>query len=203
MVLMSTKLVPELQWYFGTFLRSTILNKYKILYPAVLDCPCLNENRSFIRLLFDDNWPKTYTSYRYLYREETNKGSWPQQVKTRLCIYPNSGQCFLSDRDPPEADNNLFNLQDDDLLMLDKLLEYRCVDSTSTVTLTMDYNSLTTNLSKMIFLYLDLKLNNAYERYNNEVLISSESSVLECCYEVYLGENMFNFRSTYIVFSKE
>jgi hypothetical protein len=200
MVLLSTKLVPELQYYFSTFLRASTLNKYSITYPAVLDCPCLDQNKSFIRLLFDDNWPKTYTSYRYLYREETNKGSWPEQVKTRLCLYPVSGKCYLSDRDPPEANINLFNLQDDDILVLDKLLEYRCADSTSIITLDIDYNLLTTNLSKMIFLYLDLKINGSYERYNDETLISAESSVLECLYEVYLGENMFDFRTPHTVF---
>jgi hypothetical protein len=52
----------------------------------------------------------------------------------------------------------------------------------------------------MIFLYLDLKINGSYEPYNSEVLISNESSILECCYEVYLGENMFNFRATHTVF---
>ena len=199
-MLLSTKLVPELQYYFATFLRATILNKHGIFYPAVLDCPCLDGNKSFVRLLFDDKWPKAYTFYRYLYREETNKGSWPQQVRTRLSVYPSSGKCYLSDRDPPEADINLFNLQSDDLLMLDKLLEYRTADSTSTVVLTMDYDLLATTLSKMIFLYLDLKINGSYERYNDEALISSESSVLECFYEVYLVENMFNFRAASTVF---
>jgi len=198
MVLMSTRLVPELQYYFSVFLRASTLNKYRVTYPAVLDCPCLDENKSFIRLLFDDNWPKSFKSYRYLYREETNKGSWPGDVRTRLALYPSSGECYLSDRDPPDANINLFNLQDDDLLMLDNLLEYRCEDSTATITI--DYDSLSTNLSKMIFLYLDLKINGSYERYNNESLISDESSVLECFYEVYLGENMFNFRATHTVF---
>jgi len=199
MVLASTKLVPELQYYSSTFLRASILNKYRITYPAVLDCPCLLENRSFIRLCFDDNWSRTYTSYRYMYREVNMQG-WPEQVRMRLAIYPTSGRCYLSDWDAPDADLNLFNLQDDDILMLDKLLEYRTVDSTSTVTLTMNYDDLSTNLSKMIFLYLDLKLNGSYERYNDEALISNESSVLESCYEVYLGEQMFNFKATNSVF---
>jgi hypothetical protein len=199
MSLASTKLVPELQYYFATFLRNSIVNKYKVPYPAVLECPCLEENRSFIRLMFDDNWPKIYISYRYLYREVGIQG-WPEAVKTRLALYPSSGKCYLSDWDPPEADINLFNLETDDILMLDKLLEYRTVDSTSTVTLTMNYDDLSTNLSKMIFLYLDLKLNGSYERYNDEALISNESSVLESCYEVYLGEQMFNFKATNSVF---
>ena len=255
MVLASTKLVPELNYYFATFLRNSILNKYRITYPAVLDCPCLDENKSFIRLLFDDNWPKTYTLYTYLYRE-VNITYWPEAVRTRLALYPISGTSFVSDADST-ADIDLFHLQDDDTLMLDKLLEYRTADSTSIVTLTMDYVDLSTNLSKMIFLYLDLKINGSYERYNDEVLISGEywqsnhiytlgewcveshvlawfkcttlgisgpeepawnftlgtttidgtviwtacvPKVLESCYEVYLGENMFNFRAINAVF---
>jgi hypothetical protein len=134
-----------------------------------------------------------------MYRE-ANRESWPKDVATRLSIYPVSGRCFLSDWDPPEADVNLFNLEANDITMLDKLLEFRTVDSTSTVVIDIDYNDLTTNLSKMIFLYLDLKINGNYERYNNEILISDEGLVLECCYEVYLVESMFNSRAIHTVF---
>ena len=198
-MLLSTKLVPELQYYFATFLRASILNKYRITYPSVLDCPCLLENKSVIRLMFDDNWPKTFTPYRYYYREVNMQG-WPEQVRTRLALYPTSAKCFLSDWDYPEADINLFNLETDDILTLNKLLEYRTADSTSTVILDIDYVDLSTNLSKMIFLYLDLKLNGSYENYNDEALICNESSVLESMYEIYLGENMFNFRATEQIF---
>jgi len=187
----STRLVPELNYYFSVFVRTSILNKYRVTYPAVLTCPCLDENKSFIRLLFDDNWPKTYTTYRYLYRE-VNMAGWPEQVRTRLAIYPSSAKCYLSDWDSPDATLNLFNLEVDDLLLLNRLLDYR---TTTTYISDIDYTTLTTPLSKMIFLYLDLMINGSYENYNDETLISSESLVLESCYEIYLGEKMFNFKA--------
>jgi len=199
----STRLVPELNYYFSVFVRTSVLNKYRVTYPAVLTCPCLDENKSFIRLLFDDNWPKTYTTYRYFYRE-VNMAGWPEQVRTRLAIYPSSAKCYLSDSDPPDADNNLFNLEVDDLLLLNKLLEYRTSDDPSGVSISeIDYITLNTPISKMIFLYLDLVINGNYENYNTETLISSESSVLESCYEIYLGEKMFNFKAVDTIFRKE
>ena len=65
--------------------------------------------------------------------------------------------------------------------------------ATSVVITDIDYSSLSTPLSKMIFLYLDLQQNNNYINYDNEDLVSSVSSTLECCYEVFLVETMFNY----------
>lgn len=193
----SNTLVGELQYFFGNFLKRTALNKSGVPYPVSLSDSLFSENRSFIRLLFDDTWPRIYTSYRYLYREDTTR-TWPSAIKTRLLLYPVTGRYFIADDDPPVCNTNIFSLTTDatninDLQILDKLLEYRTADSTASIILDIDYNSLSTQLSRMVYLYLDLKLNNSVLNYDNETLLSIPSSVLECCYEVYLVENMFNY----------
>ena len=182
-------LIPDLNYYFTSFVRKSILNKYQVPYASQLLDILFIDNRSFVRLLFDSEWPKTYSSYRYLYRL-TNRNEWPDIVRSRLSLFSRPTY-YLCDSDSNSI--NIFLLQNDDLTLLDKLLEYRTLDSTSVVITDIDYSSLSTPLSKMIFLYLDLQQNNNYINYDNEDLVSSVSSTLECCYEVFLVETMFNY----------
>ena len=125
--------------------------------PANIPTIYLDENKSFIRLLFDDGWQSYDHNYRYLYRVAP-KTAIPQEVLLRLMVYPISARYYLSDSDDPTICNlNIFNLQPDDLMMLDKLLEYR-LDATSASIIGIDYDTLTTNLSKLIYIFLDLEI---------------------------------------------
>lgn len=191
MPLSSTNLIPELQYYFGSFLRSSRLNKYQIKIPATFSESIVTP-ASFIQLLFDDNWSSTYTSYKYCYREETSKSAWPSTLRDRACLYSQSAKYYTLDdtNNLDSTSTNIFQLQSDDLTMLDKLLEYR-LDSTVVILTDIDSTALTTNLSMLIYRYLDLQINNNYQAYNNTTLISSASIILEVSYETYLIEKMF------------
>jgi hypothetical protein len=78
--------------------------------------------------------------------------------------------------------------------MLDKLLEYR-LDGTSVTLVDIDSTALSTNLSILIYRYLDLRINNNYQLYNNTTLIANLSIILEVSYEAYLIEKMFLYIS--------
>ena len=193
MSLSSTKFVTELQYYFENFVEGSQLNKYQLKSPTTFSSAYITP-ASFIQLLFDDNWPSTYTSYKYCYKL-LNRTSWTGAIRDRLGIYSQSAQYYIIDPECPtncndSTSNNIFLLQSDDFTMLDKLLQYR-LDDTSVTIADIDSTALTTNLSLMVYRYLDLKLNNNYLPYNNTTLISSTSFVLEVCYESYLIENMF------------
>ncbi len=192
-MLTSTIFIPELNYYSGMFLKSISLNKNHLPISAEF-----SENyiipTSFIQLLFDDNWSKNFNNYKYLYTRMISKYSWPQTFRDRLLIYPNSAQYYiLSPEDSTSSTNiNIFNLQNDDFLLLDKLLQYR-LDTTSVTIIDIDSTALTTNLSVLIYKYLDLKLNNNYQSYNDTILISDETKPLEVLYESFLIENFFTF----------
>jgi len=194
-ILSSTIIVPELQYYFGNFLLSSQLNKYQIKIPATFSQSIVTPT-SFIQLLFDDSWPVIYTSYKYCYAEETDKSSWPSTLRDRGCIYSQSVKYYnlSSSNNIDSTSSNIFNLKSDDLMMLDRLLTYR-IDSSSANISDIDSTSLTTNLSLMIYRYLDLQINNNYQPYNNTTLIADASILLEVMYEVYLIEKMFQYIS--------
>lgn len=187
----TANLVPELQNYFEEYVNTSILNKGIISAPATIESPYDNiDNTSFVRLLFDDNWPVDATSYNYLY-EEVNRSLYPWVVKTRLMVYNLIGKYWISDS---TANQNIFELVSDDFRLLNKLLEYR-TDQTCTID-DIVFDDLTTSLSKLIYIYLDLKLNDSCEHYNTPDIISNENEILANCYEAYIIENVFNFVSS-------
>ena len=339
MLQFSTKLILELQYYFRKMIIGSSLNQNNIPYPAQIEEYTLKENKSFIRMLFDDNYP--WSTYRYLYRR-VELISLPDFIRTRLAIFPHSGAAYVCDFDiipdydlnsncptnlegschcnhphnpysghctaynpeliecpfqgtcrecdsnntgcptfiecstchvcPPDncptydpryimecADSgrcpdsircpnsgmicayylsgcinpdscfvrdsglvqtydngnccpcdstadfnyNFFCLKTDDFTMLNKLLQYR-QDSSSTTIVDIVYSDLETCLSRLIYIYLDLKLNENYSLYDNLELISGPECCEECgccnlCllypYETYVGEEIFKFIS--------
>jgi hypothetical protein len=204
MIVASAILVPELQHFFREFVIGSAVNKYKI--PAPVDIPLLQlepKNRgSFVELLFNDDY--TYNYYRYLYKPNPSWGCIPQVALNRLQIYPGAGKYMKLDA---TDGTNTFCLKQHDLTMLNALLTYRqdstavtIVDATNVLTfdsstniLTVDYNFLNTNLSKLIYLFLDLKIRNNIDKYNNVTLVCD--TVLEACYEAYVLDQYFKFVS--------
>ena len=196
----SYSLVPELQHWFNHFVINSKVNKYRV--PPPVDIPQLYlENNSFIDMLFNDNYKQT--SYEYRYRNEDNPFCVPRVAATRLQVYPGMTQYMVLD----SSGTNIFNLTDDDFATLDALLVYRN-DSTSLVIVdstAVDFigdatsgilyatlDSLTTELSKMVYLYLTLQLYGRFQEYNNEQLIST-GGMLQTCYETYLVDQYFCF----------
>ncbi len=201
MPLYSTKLVAEFQHEFNRFISSSALNKYKLPIPTDIPDVYFVTQNSFIKLLFREEW--IYNSYFYLFMENTSRISWPSLIRNRLCIYPYSSQFFELTSDGTSG-VNFFNLQQDDLTLLDALMQYR-VDSISieennsntfdsnTSTLNASFGSLTTRLSKLIFLYLKLKVLQDYSDYDNGTIISDQTNVLEMAYETYVMDEIFKF----------
>jgi len=165
-IVTSADLVPELQHWFYIFVVNSIVNRYGVPAPADVDSNCVNylTQDSFIELLFNENYDGTV--YHYLYTADTSKTNWTYGVMTRLNLYPGAATYYrLSQSD---SGQNVFNLQSSDLTMLDALLAYRTdgtavsiftIDSTSSLTfdstslvLYANYNSLPTELSKLIYL---------------------------------------------------
>jgi hypothetical protein len=201
MTLSSTILIPELQYWFQQFVLTTNLNKSEIPIPTTLDVVYLPQ-KSFIELLFNDNYP--YLEYKYNYLADTNVYGWPYTVRNRLMIYPVSARYYTLN----DHGTNFFNLSHDDFVLLDALVAYRH-DTTAVIHLSIDttqqniyfdstsvilyanFNLLNTNLSKLIFLYLDLKLYNRYTNYDTTALISR--TTLESLYEAYVLEYMYDY----------
>lgn len=189
----SRRISADLQYWFDQFLISTEMNKYEIPGAAIETSIDVASEKTFHELLFNDDY--SHTSYRYLYREIEDRLSWPSSVKSRMLLQPMQARYFVADDDDPEVCSvNLYNLQVDDIIMLDRLLIYR-IDTGNATLAGLDYDSLTTNLAKMIYIYLDMKLNDDYSKYDSVALMSAGADLLETLYETYLSENIFKYIS--------
>lgn len=191
MTVSSANVVMGLQYWFGKFLLTTTLNKNQIPYPSEIRDTYFENDRSFIRLLFDDNWPTDYTSYNYMFFEYKISTTSPPEVARRISIYP-SPKIYLC---KPDGNINFFNLKNDDLLMLDKLLEFRITtDSTAIQDIVIDSTAeYDTVLANLIHTYLDLEINGNYAKFDNTNLLCND--LLTCLYEIYITEKMFKFIS--------
>ena len=191
MSLQNTILVPELQYFMERVVTKSNLNKNQTLAPA--NAAFIDPtSRSFIRLLFDDTWPTDFSFYYPLFLK-TSISDCPTLLRQRLMLYPMSAAYFMADS---SGDTNLFNLQNDDFHLLSALLEFK-TQGTHFQFDQYNFNDLITNLSKLIFIFLDLKINNKDIYYDNDIILSNDGNVLENCYEFYIQELLFDHFSNY------
>ncbi len=199
----STIVVPELQLWSHRFVLTSDVNKYEVPYPPETPTHCYPQG-SFISMLFDDSYPYDY--YKYLYAEKEDRLSWPWIVRQRLLVYPRSAKYMIIN---DTIGTNLFLLQQDDFTMLDGLLAFR-IDSTAVVliddstapvsfdstsgVITASLETLTTELSKLIFVFLDLCINRNTSNYDTNVPISTDHA-LQTVYELYVIDKYFEIVS--------
>jgi len=177
-----------------------MVNKHQIPFPVDINTLFLTGG-GVVELLFSDTF--SHSDYKYLYSEE-DRENWPSQIRQRLMIYASS-KVLVSD----STGVNIFNLQNDDHRMLSTLMKYRqdstsvvIIDSTADISITDttagitiitgDFSSLTTSLSKLIFLYLDLHINNHIHGYFDTNVISTDSEFLASCFELKLIDDYFS-----------
>ena len=205
-IVASTIVTSELEIQTRNFIIDSAVNKFGVPFPPELPETCFPEG-SFITMLFDECYDLDY--YKYLYEPIEDKLSWPAVVSRRLNVYPVSGRYMeLNDTNG----TNIFNLQADDFTMLDALLVYRqdstglvVIDSTASVSLVVDttadvviltasLNTLTTELSELIFVYLDLVVNKNISNYSSNIPISTDYA-LKTIYELFVIDKYFNYMS--------
>lgn len=201
-VLSSTKLVPELAYWFDNFVTNSVVNKNQVPSPVSIPLVYLPQ-KSFIELLFNEDY--SYTEYNYVYAEHSYDYNMPYIARNRLSVYPGSARYL----ECGETGVNTFTLKPHDYVLLDALLAYRIdstnvtivdstsvelIDTTAGIILKARYSILGTELSKLIYLYLDLRIYNNYSHYNNESIVSS-GKLLESSYEVYVLDQIYKIIS--------
>ena len=220
MIVANSQLVPEFQYWFNNFVKTSIVNKNEIPIPVEVDISFIPRG-TVVELLCNENY--SYDDYTYFYKNES-MSCWPTLTAMRLNIYPNSQ--YLISATEVEGGSNIFNLQADDFLMLDALLAYRhdstsviimdatsvevvtdgtsshevIIDSTSATIITdttsgityvyANLDVLSTSLSKEIYLYLMLHLYDDWMLYDTLEIISN-CSLLATCFELKLMDDYY------------
>jgi hypothetical protein len=147
-------------------------------FIEVLFCEAISDSTS------GDIYP--YPIFNYKFRKIDDPYSWDSLTRRRSRVYPSTTTYYICDK---EATNNIFSLTSQDLNLITKLLQFK--QTGSTIIDDMVYEDLTSNLSKLIYLYLDFKINNDYSLYNNSNILADSSSLLENIFEYYLIQEIF------------
>jgi len=237
----SAKLFPDLQKYFSKYLKTNQVDRYEVPIPGDIYPEHFSDCRSFIRLLFDDDW--NHPNYTHCYTRIDDRSAWPISVRDRLMVYAHTEyhlpccdstnlnlvyqQCdststeYLNSIDHNLSDccidttssSNVFSLEPEDFLLLDALNIYRC-DSTAVIIyeqttlstnslvllpdehkwlLSVSFSSLNSPLAKLIFIYLNLKVNLDYIFYQWNGTNHLSNNLIEHLYEIYVIDNVFQY----------
>lgn len=176
---MSHQYIPELDYFFQNYWISRgEINTEKVKRPEI-ETEYSFEDACFLELLFSQTFNYQYYNYRFA---TISVSSFSKPIRDRLQSNYNSLTCYISS--DSTSDMNIFSLASDDITMLDKLLEYRTTSTTNISNIV--YDNLTTNLSKLIYIYVDLVVNGAYSRLNDASILSDNDNLLDSLFEIYV-----------------
>lgn len=172
--------IPELDFnvekYWGDRGEITI---HDFQIPVLEDNETKFSEGSFLELLFSQTFDMDDYTYRF---KEVTISTFSKHIRERLQSSGSLIKCYIST--DSTNDINIFSLEADDFTMLDKLLDYRKDEE---ITLdNVEYDNLTTTLSKLIYLYLDILVFNSYEAFNTLDMISTEGDLLGNLFETYV-----------------
>jgi hypothetical protein len=177
---------PELNYYFYNYWMNygKIVSDF-IFIPESYDLTTDNviEKNSLFSLLFN----RSFSSEEYYYLfDEITLSDLPRGIKERIGysgseihIYQGAPSGIMG-----STSENILNLQTDDLMMMDLLLQYRIGNMPSLVGIYHD--NLSTTISKLIYRYLDFKLNANFSWFNTNTLISDQTNIVEVILELYI-----------------
>lgn len=177
---MSYRYIPELDFYFRSYWSERGEITIDNISIPVID----SENQelptgSFLQLLFSQTFDSTTYTYLFVETEITDLS---KTLKERLKTSGSTIEVYMST--DSEDEENIFSLESDDFTLLSKLLDYRLGKTPSLSSIV--YNNLSTTLSKLIYIYLDLVLNQNYSRLNDSSVYSEEGNTLESLFEIYV-----------------
>jgi len=166
---------PEMNHYFKEY--------WKDYGEITVDCVSLPEidnynapTGSVFQLLFDNNYAENTGYFLFSIIPKT---SLRKSLRERLDYIGSSIICYEA-----SEETNVFEFTSQDIELFDLLLTYRLYETPDLSSI--DYNILETRLSRMLFAYLDLMVNQNYEYINSESLMSDNMNMLETLFEIYL-----------------
>lgn len=135
--------------------------------------------KSVFDLLFNNVYAEDSYQYKFNLVENTFL---PKRIKERLNYSYNHISIYLSSIDSTAL--NVMSFTTENITMFDLLLQYRKGETPDLSSVT--YSSLDSILSKLIYAYLVLMVNNNVDYMNSETSIAEEGNLLQILYELYV-----------------
>jgi len=92
---------------------------------------------------------------------------------------------------PPGFLSNVFRITTGERDLIDLLFLHKSEVNVSTILAQIDYNKLPSPLSKLIYIYLDIEINNNYFLYDNDVPVTDQNRLIVWMYEKYVMDHLY------------
>ena len=192
---------PELNYWIYKLSLKTPVNEKMFKIPIKIDgrWECRG---TVLDLLFNDSF--NVPTYSFHYKAAPFYTMDDHIIRRRLSMHlPATIEIWLAD-DPQFStyfiDNpisyNFFDITPEEENMLDLLLTYRIQSDSTDATTELNviaWDNLDSSLSKMIYCYLQMVVNNNLTYYNINENLADESRLLELVYEKYLIDSYFQY----------
>jgi len=87
--------------------------------------------------------------------------------------------------------SNIFNITTGEKDLLDLLFLYKTEIDITSIFNQIDYNKLASPFSKLIYIYLDIEINNNYYLYDNDTPINNEDRLIVWLYEKFVMDHLY------------
>lgn len=191
--------IPDIDYWFAKYWGERgELTTVHIPVPEILSDLPPSAKGSFIQLLFSETFPFDVYFYKF---KSVSITTFPKRIQERIRRKHNLDSYYFASS---EGTIDLYQLNEQTLYMLDMLYNYRQGETFTLNGSGIVYGDLT-RLGKLIYIYLEVMLDDNYEKLAYPELLPSGNELLENLFEFYvLNEAHKKLRnSTFLVDSHE
>ena len=172
---------PQIEYEFSAYwsVYAEITVDHLVLPYNTMDYSILGST-SIFALLFDNSYSDT--TYQYMFKV-VEKSTLDTAIREKISMSYNTVRPYISCETTDTGALNIFSFTPSDIVMFDLLLLYRM--GTTPILTTIIFENLS-NISKLIYSYLQLMINNNFDYINDTDIISEDDNLLETLYEVYV-----------------
>ena len=197
-----THFFPELNYWIHVLIRKSTISDKETKRPCHIEDTKWQGSESVISLLFDETFQNQQYQHLFYPADLIRLRSAEKLIQRRLQIYGPYVKPYLTvseeylsllNGSPVELDDvigeNYFNISDEDLVFLDLLLTYRLTDNANISGIV--FNDIVSSLSKLIYIYLDFKLNGNLTNYSTTGITSDPKNLLQSLFEKFVINSIY------------
>ena len=167
---------PELDFWFKDYWNSRgEITVSQINLPVVVNEEYVCTG-SIFELLFNIGFDHTTSMFGF---GEVSYTTFPPRIKDRLSIKANRPTCYMSD----STGDNIKEITDEEIDMMILLLDYR--DDLDVDISDLVYDNLESRLSKLVYIYLDVMVNDEYSSIDRIPLLDDSTRTIDLMFEIF------------------
>lgn len=177
--------LPELDYYFKNYWNTYKQIEYFNVYLPEIESIGNISTNSVFALLFNNSFSES--DYTYKFDEETyNYPNFSENIRERLSFTSNLIIGYIGDS---TGNTTLVATTEEIIELLTHLYQYR-INGTTDIS-SIVYANLSSNISKLIYIYLDAMINDDYDLVDDIIPISASTNMIDNLFELYVINEIY------------